>query len=177
MYRYVKAIITPHGISTRVDQTIALKTHQKCRGDVHRAMFFLLLIYYNLKTAEAAPVPVPNPSVLETILSDNNPISRSLINVIYSCMSTILACTWLSIHPNLPESIESESKGFRSNYLGFLHKFVSHKLPIFAMALLVPEYILAWAIRQWFVASEIANAGRAKGVSVFTIYSPPDLTN
>ena len=34
--------------------------------------------------------------------------------------------------------------------------FAEHRLPLFVCALLVPEYILAWAIRQYLRAREIA---------------------
>ena len=34
--------------------------------------------------------------------------------------------------------------------------FVEHRLPLFVCALLVPEYVLAWAIRQYLSAREIA---------------------
>ena len=34
--------------------------------------------------------------------------------------------------------------------------FVEHRLPLFVCALLVPEYVLAWAIRQYLRAREIA---------------------
>ena len=39
--------------------------------------------------------------------------------------------------------------------------FAGHRLPLFICALLVPEYVLAWAIRQFLRAREIAN--RDKG--------------
>ena len=35
--------------------------------------------------------------------------------------------------------------------------FVEHRLPLFVCALLVPEYVLAWAIRQYLKAREIAH--------------------
>ena len=34
--------------------------------------------------------------------------------------------------------------------------FVEHRLLLFVCALLVPEYVLAWAIRQYLSAREIA---------------------
>ena len=37
-----------------------------------------------------------------------------------------------------------------------LRSLISHQLPLFICALLVPEYILAWAIRQRLVAGQIA---------------------
>ena len=38
-----------------------------------------------------------------------------------------------------------------------LLSFAEHRLPLFVCALLVPEYVLAWAIRQYLSAQKIAN--------------------
>ena len=37
-----------------------------------------------------------------------------------------------------------------------LRSSISHRLPLLICALLVPEYILSWAIRQRLVAGQIA---------------------
>ena len=41
-----------------------------------------------------------------------------------------------------------------------LLSFAEHRLPLFVCALLVPEYILAWAIRQYLRARRIANENK-----------------
>jgi hypothetical protein len=43
--------------------------------------------------------------------------------------------------------------------MGWLRNFTKNKLPLFLCALLVPEYILAWAIRQYFKAGNIQQQG------------------
>ena len=40
--------------------------------------------------------------------------------------------------------------------------FAGHRLPLFVCALLVPEYVLAWAIRQFLKAREIANRDKSE---------------
>ena len=40
--------------------------------------------------------------------------------------------------------------------------FVEHRLLLFVCALLVPEYVLAWAIRQYLSAQEIAHKNQGE---------------
>ena len=64
---------------------------------------------------------------------------------------TIFSCTWVAVHPNVPCPKKRNP----------IISFAGHRLPLFICALLVPEYVLAWAIRQFLRAREIAN--RDKG--------------
>ena len=43
-----------------------------------------------------------------------------------------------------------------------LLSFAGHRLPLFVCALLVPEYILAWAIRQFLGARKIAKDNKSE---------------
>lgn len=120
-------------------------------------MLLLLTLYY-LRGAAAAPLPDGD---INSSFSDTHPI-RSLNKIIWSCFTTILACTWLAIHPNVPHPTH-DAKTFWSKCGRGLLRLMRDKVPVFLLALVVPEYILAWAIRQWFVAEEIARAGEAEG--------------
>ena len=64
---------------------------------------------------------------------------------------TIFSCTWVAVHPNVPCPKKRNP----------IISFAGHRLPLFICALLVPEYVLAWAIRQFLRARQIAN--RDKG--------------
>jgi hypothetical protein len=50
--------------------------------------------------------------------------------------------------------------GRRDKLRKLLIELLTYKLPLFLWALLVPEYILAWAIRQYITAGEIQKIGR-----------------
>ena len=65
---------------------------------------------------------------------------------------TIFSCTWVAIHPNVP-CPEKQNP---------VISFAGHRLPLFICALLVPEYVLAWAIRQFLRAREIANQDKGE---------------
>ena len=70
---------------------------------------------------------------------------------------TIFSCTWVAVHPNIPCPKEREANSWIERcILNPLLSFAEHRLPLFICALLVPEYILAWAIRQFLRARRIA---------------------
>ena len=73
---------------------------------------------------------------------------RTIWNIIWSCLATILACVWVAIHPNLPQ-LHPPRKTLAKKFWDAARGFVD-KLGISLLALLAPEFILAWALRQWF---------------------------
>ena len=51
-----------------------------------------------------------------------------------------------------------------------LLSFAEHRLPLFICALLVPEYVLAWAIRQYLRARKIARDNECKSDTLGKIF-------
>ncbi|KZP12333.1 hypothetical protein FIBSPDRAFT_937003, partial [Athelia psychrophila] len=72
---------------------------------------------------------------------------RTLTNIVWSCLITIFACTWVSIHHNVVLDSESRKATFYALW---------ERVWVTALTLLVPEYTLAWAVRQWIMARQIA---------------------
>ncbi|KZP31464.1 hypothetical protein FIBSPDRAFT_692339, partial [Athelia psychrophila] len=69
---------------------------------------------------------------------------RSLVGIVTSCLATIFACVLSALHPNIPGPNQSwKSKRFDS-------------FKLFAVTLLVPEWVLAWAVRQFLQARKYA---------------------
>lgn len=131
-------------------------------------MLFIALAYYFVQASSSAANPMAPitaarslPSIYERSLASEGCTDqthcRTMIDIIWGCLVTILACTWVSLHPNIPYPRKKESSNFRKWIWNPILSFFSHKLPLFVTALLVPEYILAWAIKQWLRAREIAN--------------------
>ncbi|KAK0432796.1 hypothetical protein EV421DRAFT_1460040 [Armillaria borealis] len=73
--------------------------------------------------------------------------NRTTWNIIWSCLATIFACTWLAVHPNVPSSYMREKGRL---FLG-LHR-VKHML----LAIICPEAVIMWAFRQRLVASALS---------------------
>ena len=60
---------------------------------------------------------------------------------------TIFSCTSFAVRPNVPSPKNRNA----------VISFAGHSPPLFICALLVPEFVLAWAIRQFLSARKIAN--------------------
>jgi hypothetical protein len=128
-------------------------------------MFFLLFLYHLLShSAEALPIAGMSSTVSsalqarasEEYFCNNLKHCRTIWNIIWSSLATILSWTWLALHPNIPYPAETHNMTFRQTRLHEMRVFFRQRLPLFLLTLILPEYILAWAIRQRFVAREIA---------------------
>jgi hypothetical protein len=153
-------------------------------------MLFLFLIH-SLST-RAAPISAVEHSITSSSCQDMGHC-RTLLGIIWSCVTTIFLCTWVSIHPNIPEPAATiyvkleEEPSITDPQLTWLEKMkipftwlkkllklllawvknLPHKIwssrdkiLLFICALLVPEYILAWAIRQFLMAGTIVKENR-----------------
>ncbi|KAK0224519.1 hypothetical protein EDD85DRAFT_778713 [Armillaria nabsnona] len=71
---------------------------------------------------------------------------RTLLNILWSSLATIFACTWLSVHPNVP--------GRNITARGPISCTIE-RVKIMVTAILAPEVIVAWAAAQFIVAWEV----------------------
>ncbi|KIK51314.1 hypothetical protein GYMLUDRAFT_181609 [Collybiopsis luxurians FD-317 M1] len=85
---------------------------------------------------------------------DNIHQCRTLFQIVWSCVSVLIACTWVAIHPNVPSP--------REGVLSIL----ARKVGLMIVTLIAPEVVVLWAARQWFSARELAKRHRDKGWSV-----------
>ena len=69
--------------------------------------------------------------------------TRSLWDIISSCLLTLFACTYVSVHPNVPSPNASQLTVFLT------------RIKLMILALVAPEILLAWAARQSYVAHTI----------------------
>ncbi|KAF8643507.1 hypothetical protein AX16_008999 [Volvariella volvacea WC 439] len=76
---------------------------------------------------------------------------RSLAELLYNCLGTIAICTYISIHPNMPDRCDSFSKKMLLKFQTTIY------------ALLAPEVVIVWAMKQNIVASRIAEHYKAYG--------------
>ncbi|KAI0066189.1 hypothetical protein BV25DRAFT_1513280 [Artomyces pyxidatus] len=104
------------------------------RGRAHRAapttvLLLSLLVY-------VAPANGGPSDALRTPAAacDSIDSCRTRANIIWGCLATIFACVWTAVHRNIPESAS-----------GQLSRAVE-------LTLLVPEWVLTWAVRQFLNA-------------------------
>ena len=83
-------------------------------------------------------------NVLEESPSPYANTHRSVWSIVWSCLTTIILCTWVAMHPNVP----SQGEGIFAQ--------LARRIKLMGVALLCPEFIIMWAIRQWLVARSIA---------------------
>src|ERR1700733_5134707 len=80
----------------------------------------------------------PTPSVCNDVHS-----CRTFNNIVWSCLTTIFACIWTAVHRNIQGPSQSKLSG------------IMEKIKVIMVALLVPEWVLAWAIRQFIKAHAV----------------------
>ncbi|KAF9462415.1 hypothetical protein BDZ94DRAFT_1194551 [Collybia nuda] len=82
---------------------------------------------------------------------------RTLSGMILSCFATLIAATWVSVHPNIP-----------APHIGYL-KLGLHRLKLMLLAIITPEVIVVWALRQRMVAHRLATEHKIPMVHGFFI--------
>jgi hypothetical protein len=122
-----------------------------------------LLLAYSLFQSRYADAGRGMASIeLRTVVSacDDQDPRRSICSIVWSCLFTTFLCTWVAVHPNIAFLPEKPNAGWCERWIWDpLHHFWSYKLPLFMWALLVPEYILSWSIRQYVAAGRIRKKG------------------
>ncbi|KAF8805913.1 hypothetical protein BYT27DRAFT_6651276 [Phlegmacium glaucopus] len=76
---------------------------------------------------------------------------RSEWSIIWSCLATLFACSWVAIHPNIPAPADRHWRIF------------GRRLSIMLYTLLAPEIVIIWAGRQYFAADDIAQRNKDRG--------------
>lgn len=69
---------------------------------------------------------------------------RSVWDIVRSCFTTIFLCTWTAIHPNMPGRQEGKVR------------ITFRRVELAIWAIIAPEAMLFWALRQWSGARSIA---------------------
>ncbi|TDL14701.1 hypothetical protein BD410DRAFT_902936 [Rickenella mellea] len=100
-----------------------------------------------LEGVQALPVTVARRA---TSSCDDLSNCRTSSHIIWSCLATIFSCTWFAIHPNIPAPYESSLEvGLR-------------RFGVFVMALIAPELVIMWAMKQWIASRRLAKKYHAK---------------
>lgn len=107
------------------------------------------LFFYRRYGTTAAPVLPPSscfsepPSCEASILSTRDVYPaclsnrRSVWDLVWSCLATTFAVTWVSVHPNVP---------FLGETSLMLRK---RRIFLMCLALLAPDVMIMWAFNQW----------------------------
>ena len=119
-----------------------------------RSMFLVLTLLYLFHGFQTHAAPLTtlladsgsNATVLcpsDALASACKCDQRSIWDILWSCLATIFACSWVSIHPNIPAPNESSWRVF------------FRRLELMFWAVVGPEMVIAWAFRQWSSARHL----------------------
>ncbi|KAJ7903373.1 hypothetical protein B0H14DRAFT_3679648 [Mycena olivaceomarginata] len=104
-------------------------------------LLYLFVHLLQFKNGSAAPVSnSPEPRALTDACDDINNC-RKLFHIVWGCVATIFTCTWVSVHPNVPPPRRS---------------WLWRRLKMMLIAVLAPELIVAFAVRQFVVARNLS---------------------
>ncbi|KAF5371554.1 hypothetical protein D9757_010371 [Collybiopsis confluens] len=84
----------------------------------------------NVSLTNSSPLPDPDST-------------RTALGILWSCLSVLFACTWVSVHPNVPGPNE-----------GFARRLWT-KMTLMMVALIAPELLVMWAVREWYAAGQL----------------------
>jgi hypothetical protein len=125
----------------------------------------LLLAIYHFAFTQAIPLTSGSTTPLSTrsaVSCDNIDNCRKLNDIIWSCITTIFACTWLTLHRNIPPpTVNKRDMAFREKCSYTVKRFLRHRFLPFFVTFIAPEWVLAWAMQQRTVATQIAGEGNA----------------
>ena len=125
------------------------------------SMLLILTLIYLLHGFQSHAAPLT--SILEESSNNSTVIitpacicptdQRTIWDILWSCLATIIACPWVSIHPNIPGTDESSWRIF------------IRRLELMFWAVFGPEMIIFWALRQWSGARHLKK--RYKGSQMY----------
>ncbi|KAJ6573016.1 hypothetical protein DFH09DRAFT_1459306 [Mycena vulgaris] len=106
-------------------------------------MLLVLSLVYML-SQRSTPAQTLDPRASVDSCDDINNCRR-LFDIIWGCLTTIFACTWVSVHPNVPPPDQG--------WLALLWR----RLRMMFIAVIAPELMVGFAARQLIVAWRLSN--------------------
>jgi hypothetical protein len=118
----------------------------------------LAAYFVALQLVGVPAAPISGISGKEVLAGSPPPVVRTKIGIIWSCLVTIFSCTWVAVHPNIPGP-----NGTRWSI--FLRR-----VRLMVVALLAPEAIIIWAMRQRINAYKLGHKYRC--MFIFSTHNP-----
>lgn len=123
-------------------------------------MLIIFLVFALIRTLHGVPISSPMDATRSSISLEVRDTqtefnTRALNEIILSCFATILACTWSAVHPNVPSPTDCWWTRFK------------RQVGMMIYALLAPEVITGWALRQRVAAQKIASSYNAEVLSEY----------
>lgn len=137
-FMFQKAVKTPLITSTPKRELIDFLQLQL---SIDTPIMLLLFCLVHALSGNGRPLPGLHLEIRTPVDScDDINDCRTLFDIVWGCLATIFACTWVSVHPNVPPPNQSRLALF---WL---------RLRIMLAAVITPELIVGFAARQFFAA-------------------------
>ncbi|KAJ6449550.1 hypothetical protein C8R45DRAFT_1130652 [Mycena sanguinolenta] len=104
----------------------------------------LILLAVHLLSQDSIAAPLPHPPDTRATDSCDDINNRSLFNIVWGCLATIFACTWVSVHPNVPPPDQNPLQLFW------------RRLKMMLIAIIAPEVMVGFAARQFFASRRLS---------------------
>ncbi|KAF7370052.1 hypothetical protein MSAN_00635200 [Mycena sanguinolenta] len=104
-------------------------------------LLILIAVYLLSKDSAVAPPSYPLDARAATNSCDDINRCRTLFDVVWGCLATIFACTWVSMHPNVPPPNQSRLQLFWQ------------KLKMMLVGIIAPEIMSFFCCMGGFVSS------------------------
>ncbi|KAG2066521.1 hypothetical protein BDR04DRAFT_1160194 [Suillus decipiens] len=114
-------------------------------------MHVLCIFLYLVGVIQAIPTTNATNTTTDNSLEAPSFTTRTLWAIVSSSILTLFACIYSAIHPNIPNPKD-----------GALH-ILQRRLGIMIMALIAPELIITWAMRQWLSACKVTRQFKDSG--------------
>ncbi|KAJ6565511.1 hypothetical protein DFH09DRAFT_1081665 [Mycena vulgaris] len=105
-------------------------------------MLLAFLFFYTLSRKSTAAQTLDPRTSVDSCDDINN--CRRLFDIIWGCLTTIFACIWVSVHPNVPPPDQG--------WLVLLWR----RLRMMLIAVIAPELMVGFAVRQLFAARKLS---------------------
>lgn len=107
-----------------------------------------MVLYFTLPVAHSLVSPLfpsfdIDGNISPPISRGGNSCPRNRLEIIWACLATILASSWVSVHPNMPHP--DDSKITR----------IVRRMELMFWAIITPEFVIYWAMRQWYGARKM----------------------
>ncbi|KAJ6494184.1 hypothetical protein C8R45DRAFT_1212269 [Mycena sanguinolenta] len=121
----------------------------------------LILVAVHLLSQDSITAPLPHPPDARATTDSCNDINscRTLFSVVWGCLATIFACTWVSVHPNVPPPNQNSLQLFW------------RRLKMMLIAIIAPEVIVGFAARQFFGSRSLKSESAIDDILLFTSYT------
>ncbi|KAF7369952.1 hypothetical protein MSAN_00625000 [Mycena sanguinolenta] len=107
-------------------------------------LLILITVHLLSQDSIAAPLSHSLDARVTTDSCDDINNCRTLFSVVWGCLATIFACTWVSVHPNVPPSNQSSLRLFW------------RRLKMMLIGIIAPEIMVGFAVRQRFGVHELS---------------------